>query len=277
MSRSLRRAAAAADQCRASCGWTPAVAERPGRARASATARSLSGSVAPMTTTCPTSASRARARTASRSGSNAASPRWQWASTSTSHGRFGADLGATSAARRGWRGERNGARRTERPGATRILARPALLDVHEERRRDIDRREGPREDREGHHQRKRPQHLAREQHERDRRRHGGPVCENGARQRLVDREIQDLVQVLAPELTQVLAYAIEDDDRVVERVADHGQDRADDHDHHLRSRSEEHTSELQSLAYLVCRLLLEKKKNIKSWIGHRREHRSALE
>src|SRR2546425_2121166 len=28
-------------------------------------------------------------------------------------------------------------------------------------------------------------------------------------------------------------------------------------------RSEEHTSELQSLAYLVCRLLLEKKKQIK--------------
>src|SRR2546425_1709667 len=29
----------------------------------------------------------------------------------------------------------------------------------------------------------------------------------------------------------------------------------------LATRSEEHTSELQSLAYLVCRLLLEKKKN----------------
>src|SRR2546423_2290827 len=29
-----------------------------------------------------------------------------------------------------------------------------------------------------------------------------------------------------------------------------------------RIRSEEHTSELQSLAYLVCRLLLEKKKDI---------------
>src|SRR5687767_15628096 len=28
-----------------------------------------------------------------------------------------------------------------------------------------------------------------------------------------------------------------------------------------QNRSEEHTSELQSLAYLVCRLLLEKKKN----------------
>src|SRR2546423_6513722 len=30
------------------------------------------------------------------------------------------------------------------------------------------------------------------------------------------------------------------------------------------SRSEEHTSELQSLAYLVCRLLLEKKKKMAS-------------
>src|SRR2546425_2180804 len=29
----------------------------------------------------------------------------------------------------------------------------------------------------------------------------------------------------------------------------------------IEVRSEEHTSELQSLAYLVCRLLLEKKKN----------------
>src|SRR2546423_5890711 len=31
------------------------------------------------------------------------------------------------------------------------------------------------------------------------------------------------------------------------------------------ARSEEHTSELQSLAYLVCRLLLEKKKHRLSW------------
>src|SRR2546425_4630152 len=34
-----------------------------------------------------------------------------------------------------------------------------------------------------------------------------------------------------------------------------------------RERSEEHTSELQSLAYLVCRLLLEKKKDAEaSWV-----------
>src|SRR3989441_5700455 len=32
----------------------------------------------------------------------------------------------------------------------------------------------------------------------------------------------------------------------------------------IPSRSEEHTSELQSLAYLVCRLLLEKKKKTKT-------------
>src|SRR2546425_9317080 len=31
-----------------------------------------------------------------------------------------------------------------------------------------------------------------------------------------------------------------------------------------RGRSEEHTSELQSLAYLVCRLLLEKKKHTRT-------------
>src|SRR3989441_5079960 len=33
------------------------------------------------------------------------------------------------------------------------------------------------------------------------------------------------------------------------------------HNQGAPQRSEEHTSELQSLAYLVCRLLLEKKKN----------------
>src|SRR2546425_3924892 len=35
----------------------------------------------------------------------------------------------------------------------------------------------------------------------------------------------------------------------------------------VRERSEEHTSELQSLAYLVCRLLLEKKKKTTEHTG----------
>src|SRR2546425_2971646 len=38
-------------------------------------------------------------------------------------------------------------------------------------------------------------------------------------------------------------------------------------------RSEEHTSELQSLAYLVCRLLLEKKKKELGTGDHHRRHR----
>src|SRR3712207_7212267 len=42
--------------------------------------------------------------------------------------------------------------------------------------------------------------------------------------------------------------------------------RADVRFHHDLVRSEEHTSELQSRQYLVCRLLLEKKKNNKQKI-----------
>src|SRR2546425_5516338 len=41
-------------------------------------------------------------------------------------------------------------------------------------------------------------------------------------------------------------------------------------------RSEEHTSELQSLAYLVCRLLLEKKKKKKKHRKRRRKSSIAL-
>src|SRR2546425_8857927 len=40
----------------------------------------------------------------------------------------------------------------------------------------------------------------------------------------------------------------------------------------IRRRSEEHTSELQSLAYLVCRLLLEKKKKKKNKIPRDETH-----
>src|SRR2546425_2564220 len=41
-------------------------------------------------------------------------------------------------------------------------------------------------------------------------------------------------------------------------------------EHGISARSEEHTSELQSLAYLVCRLLLEKKKK-KETLHHKRQ------
>src|SRR5699024_12457229 len=46
-----------------------------------------------------------------------------------------------------------------------------------------------------------------------------------------------------------------DDDQIDDRMIDR------DEDEHWKLRSEEHTSELQSRFDLVCRLLLEKKKN----------------
>src|SRR2546425_1618645 len=42
------------------------------------------------------------------------------------------------------------------------------------------------------------------------------------------------------------------------------------------ARSEEHTSELQSLAYLVCRLLLEKKKTHKRTVACQHERHARL-
>src|SRR4051794_41448871 len=44
---------------------------------------------------------------------------------------------------------------------------------------------------------------------------------------------------------------------------------------HRQPRSEEHTSELQSPVHLVCRLLLEKKKNRTTAAGVARPHRTA--
>src|SRR3712207_8023919 len=40
----------------------------------------------------------------------------------------------------------------------------------------------------------------------------------------------------------------------------------------IKFRSEEHTSELQSRQYLVCRLLLEKKTNITLFYNYRKHH-----
>src|SRR2546422_3909367 len=62
-----------------------------------------------------------------------------------------------------------------------------------------------------------------------------------------------------------------DDVRAIVRRTDDGAfaldlDYFDNHTTARRSRSEEHTSELQSRLHLVCRLLLEKKKNKKTQI-----------
>src|SRR3712207_8403197 len=51
-----------------------------------------------------------------------------------------------------------------------------------------------------------------------------------------------------------------DDDDHLEEVEDRGDGDHEDGEEDRLERSEEHTSELQSRQYLVCRLLLEKKK-----------------
>src|SRR5205823_11325848 len=56
-----------------------------------------------------------------------------------------------------------------------------------------------------------------------------------------------------------LAGIVTDRDIVIRCIAE-GKDPNELTAEDILSRSEEHTSELQSLAYLVCRLLLEKKK-----------------
>src|SRR2546430_12179422 len=52
--------------------------------------------------------------------------------------------------------------------------------------------------------------------------------------------------------------------------AAHKPERYGDRYHDGRPRSEEHTSELQSQSNLVCRLLLEKKKNLPCAVAHER-------
>src|SRR5687767_376423 len=74
----------------------------------------------------------------------------------------------------------------------------------------------------------------------------------------VDFSILELAQPVA-------VFTLEKDaDEAVQEVQMFGRwlqgERVDADVEHLHFRSEEHTSELQSLAYLVCRLLLEKKK-----------------
>src|SRR3712207_7357446 len=73
----------------------------------------------------------------------------------------------------------------------------------------------------------------------------------GARQPPVARDVAD--EALVP---------VADEQRVVQELVEApvGPE-VEQEARHRRPRSEEHTSELQSRQYLVCRLLLEKKKN----------------
>src|SRR2546425_6855213 len=80
----------------------------------------------------------------------------------------------------------------------------------------------------------------------------GPLL-NVLAQSLDVREVFAQISALARQTVphDRLVFGLISEDRERYRILAHSED---------ESRSEEHTSELQSLAYLVCRLLLEKKK-----------------
>src|SRR5262245_43911408 len=69
--------------------------------------------------------------------------------------------------------------------------------------------------------------------------HDGPEVEVAARRRACDRRNEGLQNLTSTHAADGAGYGV---------------------------RSEEHTSELQSLRHLVCRLLLEKKKMIAPWL-----------
>src|SRR5437764_745465 len=64
------------------------------------------------------------------------------------------------------------------------------------------------------------QHLATEEHEREHGEEDEARSDDRARERLVDRVVRDVVEVRAAVHAKVLAYAVEDDDGVVDGEAD---------------------------------------------------------
>src|SRR5687767_15221178 len=89
--------------------------------------------------------------------------------------------------------------------------------------------------------------------ERLQRRHPRVAERQGRTGRQDDRALQHVLEL--PDVARPVV--------ALERLHDRRGYRFDRLVQRLRKRSEEHTSELQSLAYLVCRLLLEKKKKKK--------------
>jgi len=88
------------------------------------------------------------------------------------------------------------------------------------------------------------------------------VRENRSRQRFVDRAIERLVERLLPSLPQILTHTVEDDDRIVERIAEHREQTRDDSQRDLQ---------VHQLEERDCR------KDIVARRDHRRRGESPLE
>ena len=103
----------------------------------------------------------------------------------------------------------------------------ADVEVDEDRAADEDRRRGGDEDAPDHGGGERAHHRPAEEVEREQRQLQRQRRHDRARQRLVGGEVDDLADRHLLVFAQDLADAVEDDDRVVQRIADDGQDRRD--------------------------------------------------
>src|SRR6185437_15024934 len=100
--------------------------------------------------------------------------------------------------------------------------RLALLPDREQRRRDEDRRVRARGDADDERERKVLQRRAAEDEQRDDRQQRDERGRQGTPDRLPQRYVRDRGERLLAHQRDVLANAVEDDDRVVDRVAEHG-------------------------------------------------------
>src|SRR5262249_17257010 len=100
----------------------------------------------------------------------------------------------------------------------------AFLPDSEQRRRDEDRGVGTRDDADDQREGEVLERRAAEDVEADDRQQRDERRGQRAPDRLPQRDVGDRRERRAPHQRDVLAYAVEDDDRVVDRVAEHGED-----------------------------------------------------
>src|SRR5690606_9376432 len=105
--------------------------------------------------------------------------------------------------------------------------RPALLDLQKYRRSNEHGTEGTNHDSEGQHDREGTNHLATEHQQRQQRCECGSTGHHGTRKRLVHRPVQQCRKRFLLELLEILTHAVEHNDLVVERVAEHREQATD--------------------------------------------------
>ena len=95
------------------------------------------------------------------------------------------------------------------------------------RARDVDRRIGADDDADDQRHGEAPERVAAEEHQREQHEQARDARHQRARQRLVHRRVDDRLRRAAAHEPEIVANSVVDDDRVVDRVAEHGEDRAE--------------------------------------------------